>query len=172
MTTLRDRLHRDLVLTRFSWAIQDHPHARRLTRELRREIDATAAEVGMRQTLADLGSPRALADGYLAEHDRPLPRWTAGAVWAGIALAFALYTGMAYGFGTMDALADLAGDEALSVERGVLGATFVYTGGPGELSMAASLSWGWFGLHLLIALVPFALGARIWRLWAPKSTTA
>lgn len=165
MTSLHDRLRRDLVLIRFSWAVQDHPQARRLTRELRRELDTTATEVGMAPALDDLGSPRTLAAGYLAEHDRPIPRWTAGAIWGGIALAFALYTGLAYAFGTLDTLAELAGPESLSVQRRILGATFVYVGGPDELSMTWTLGWGWLVLHLLIFVAPCALGARIWRLW-------
>ncbi|MEV7972488.1 hypothetical protein [Cellulomonas sp. NPDC089187] len=165
MTTLRDHLRRDLVVTRFSWAVQDHPQSRRLTRELRRELKATAAEVGWARALDDLGSPTALARGYLAEYDRPIPRWATGAVWGGIVLAFLLYTGMAYGFGTLDTLSDLAVDGPLSVERGMLGATFTYTGGPDELSTSAALSWGWFALHAVAFTVPFLLGARIWRLW-------
>ncbi|GIG26889.1 hypothetical protein [Cellulomonas denverensis] len=164
MTTLRDRLRRDLVLIRFSWAIQDHPQASALTREVRRELAATAAEVGLGRALDDLGNPRVLADGYLEALDRPIPRWTAGTVWGAIALAFALYTGLAYGFGTLDALADLAGDGTLSARRVVLGATFDYTAGPAELSTTWSLSWGWFALHVLVFALPFALGARIWRL--------
>lgn len=165
MTSLRDRLRRDLVLTRFSWAIQDHPDARRLTRELRRELGATAAEVGLARALDDLGSPTALARGYLSEHDRPIPRWTTGTIWGAVALAFAFYTGLAYAFGTLDTLQELADAAPLTAQRGVLGATFTYTGGPEELSMTGGLSWGWFALHALVFAVPFALGARIWRLW-------
>ena len=164
MTSVIDALRRETTLARFSWAAQDHPDSRALTRELRRELNVTASDVGWRRALGDLGSPRALAQGYIDELPRPVPRWSTGAVWGGIALAFALYTAMAYGFGTMDTLSELAGPEGLTVHRRFLGADFTYTGGPDELGMTGSFGWGWAAVHLAIFVVPFALGSRIWRL--------
>lgn len=164
MTPVIDVLRRETTLARFSWAVQDHPDSRELTRELRRELKATASDVGWRRALSDLGSPRTLAQGYLDELPRPVPRWSAGAVWGGIALAFALYTAMAYAFGTLDTLSELAGTEALSVHRQFLGADFTYTGGPDELAMTGSFGWAWVAVHLAVFVIPFALGARIWRL--------
>jgi hypothetical protein len=163
MTSLRERLHRDLTITRFSWAVQDHPQSRHLTRELRRELDTTAAEIGMARAVADLGSPRALADAHLAELDTPAPRWTAGAVWGGIVLAFVLYTQLAYAFGTLDALAGLAGTDTLTAHREVLGARITFEAGPDGLMSTLRPSWGWLLLHVLAFAVPFLLGARAWR---------
>lgn len=172
MTSLRDRLHRDLTLVRFSWAVQDHPQSRHLTRELRRELDTTAAEIGMARAVADLGGPRALADGHLAELDHPAPRWTAGAVWGGIVLAFVLYTQMAYAFGTLDTLAELAGSETLTAHREVLGTRITFEAGPDALMTTLRPSWGWILLHVVAFAGPFLLGARVWRVRAARRRPA
>ena len=103
-TSLRDTLVRERYLTRFSWALQDHPKDTQIVRELRTELTATAAEVGMRQAVADLGHPRVLADAYLDELGRPVPRWATGAVWGALAVGAVAYLVLAYGIGTLDTI--------------------------------------------------------------------
>ena len=122
--SLRDLLVRETFLARFSWAVQDYPKPDRLVGELRRELTATAADVGMRRAVADLGHPRVLAEGYLASLDRRVPRWATGATWAALAVGAVAYLLVAYAFGTLDTLEDLGGG---SVTRTALGATTVYT---------------------------------------------
>lgn len=109
--SVADRWRRTWFRTRFSWAMQDYPRReyRRIARDLRQQIDEAATEVGMGQALADLGPPRALAEGYAAELDRPVPRWSAGAVAAGGVFLFLFYFFFAYAIGTLDTLRDLGG---------------------------------------------------------------
>lgn len=82
---LADRLRLAAVTTRLSVLLEDLP-ARR-SREIRQDVEAellaAAADGGMRQAVAGLGSLRVLAEGYKEAEGRPLPRW-----WTGGAAAF------------------------------------------------------------------------------------
>ena len=80
-TSPTDRARREWFLIRFSWHMQDFPQKqyRQIKRDLRQELTTAGADVGMRHAVADLGRPRTLADGYIAELGRPVPRWTTGA---------------------------------------------------------------------------------------------
>ncbi|GCE78083.1 hypothetical protein [Cellulomonas biazotea] len=159
---LRDLLVRETFLARFSWAVQDYPKPDRLVRELRRELTATATDVGMRRAVADLGHPRVLAEGYLASLDRRVPRWATGATWAALAVGAVAYLLVAYAFGTLDTLEDLGGG---SVTRTALGATTVYTSTDDGLSVATEGSWQWAVLYAALFGVVFVLGSRLWRAW-------
>lgn len=167
MTSLPDALRRELHLARFSWAVQDHPDASRLTRELRREITATATAVGIRQTLADLGRPGTLAEAYVAELGRPAPRWRTGVLWSGFAFALLLYTQLAYGIGTLDALADLGGT---TLHRTMLGSQITFWVDDSGMGATMTFGGGWLALHLAAVVVPLLLGARVWR-WRPHQRT-
>ncbi|WP_421734687.1 hypothetical protein [Cellulomonas sp.] len=166
MTTLRDTLIRERYLTRFSWAMQDFPKYKRVVRELRTELTAASAEVGMRQAVADLGHPRVLAESYLSGLGRPVPRWTTGAVWGGLAVGAVVYLAMAYTFGTLDTLEQLGGG---TVEREFLGATVVYTHDDGGISTSFTLTWQALVFYAAVFTVPFLLGARVWRAWGTRS---
>ena len=160
---LRDTLRREVYLLRFSWAVQDFPKYVRLKRELRTELDAAAAEVGMRQAIADLGHPRVLADGYLAELDRSVPRWNTGGWWASLTICVLLALWIAFSLGAVSSLEQNGGGTS-SVT--FLGATTTYTWTDDEISAASRLTWQ-FGLFVGFAfLVPYLLGARFWRLWS------
>ncbi|GCD18699.1 hypothetical protein CTKZ_02610 [Cellulomonas algicola] len=166
MTTLslRDRLVREAYLTRFSWAVQDHPQDRALVRDVRREVTATAEEIGMRAAVAGLGHPRVLAEGYLAELGRRTPRWATGGVWAGLAVGALVYLGFAYALGTLDTLLDLGGG---TLTRTTLGATTEYTATADVLGVETSVSWQWLVLGAGVFAVTFVLGSRAWRAWSP-----
>lgn len=163
MTSTRDTLVRELYLTRFSWAMQDYPKYKTIVRELRTELTATAAEVGMRQAVADLGHPRVLADGYLSELGRPVPRWTTGAVWGALAVGAVAYLAVAYGIGTLDTIGQMGGG---TLERVFLGATTTFTNDDDALSVASTLTWQVLVFYACVFTVPFLLGARVWRAWA------
>lgn len=157
-----DALRWDWYLIRFSWGMQDYPgkEYRRIKRELRTETRAAAAEVGMRQALRDLGHPRVLAEGYIAEHGKRLPRYTTGAVAAGLAIGLIAYVFVAYSFGVLDTLEAMGGG---SVTRYPLGSETVFTHTSQEISVAATGSPGWLVVYGAAAVVSFVLGSRLWR---------
>jgi len=161
--SLRDRIVRERYLQRFSWAMQDYPKNARVTRELRTELTATAAEVGMARAVADLGRPRVLADGYLAELGRPVPRWGTGGVWGGLAVAALLFLSLAYAAGTLDTLEAMGGG---TVEHTTFGAVTTYTSTADAISVGTEATWRLLVLYLVVFLVPYLLGARVWRAWA------
>ena len=164
-TSPRDTLVRERYLLRFDWAMQDYPKHKPIVRELRTELTATAAEVGMRQAVADLGHPRVLADAYLSELGRPVPRWTTGAVWGALAVGAVAYLAVAYGIGTLDTLGQLGGG---TLERVFLGATTTFTNDDDALSVASTLTWQVLVFYACVFTVPFLLGARAWRAWASE----
>jgi hypothetical protein len=169
MTTMRDTLVRERYLLRFSWAMQDYPRYKPIVRELRTELTATAAEVGMRQAVADLGHPGVLADAYLSELGRPVPRWTTGAVWGALAVGAVAYLGFAYGIGTLDTIGQMGGG---TLERVFLGATTTFTNDDDALSVSSTLTWQVLVFYACVFTVPFLLGARVWRVWAAAPAPA
>ena len=164
-TSLRDTLVRERYLMRLSWALQDHPRDTQIVRELRTELTATATEVGMRQAVADLGHPRVLADAYLSELGRPVPRWATGAVWGALAVAAVIYLAFAYGIGTLDTIDQMGGG---TLERVFLGATTTFTNDGDAMSVTSTFTWQVLALYALVFAVPFLLGARVWRTWTSE----
>lgn len=160
--TLTDLIRREQYLNQFSWHLQDYPGYGKLKRELRRELTATAAEVGMPEAIAGLGHPTALAAEYFANLERPYPRWSTAVIWGGAGLYTLVLLAMAYSYGIDTALDALGGG---SVQTEILGARTTFTHTPDELS--ATFQPTWLSLvWLLLATVPLALiGARVWRLW-------
>jgi hypothetical protein len=169
MTSTRDTLVRDLYLMRFSWAMQDFPKYKKVVRELRSEIDVAASEVGMRQAVADLGHPRVLADSYLSGLGRPLPRWTAGAVWGALAVGAVAYLAVAYALGTIETIEQMGGG---TLERVFLGATTTFVAEGGALAVESTFTWQVLVFYALVFTVPFLLGARVWRAWAGSPAPA
>jgi hypothetical protein len=160
--TLRDRITRERYLFRFSWAMQDYPRSRHLTRELRTELTATATEVGMARAVAGLGHPRVLAEGYIAELGRRLPRWGTGAVWGALAVSALVWLSLAYAAGTLDTLDAMGGG---TVQHSAFGATTTYVNTADSLSVSSEATWQLLVLYLVVFLVPYLLGARVWRAW-------
>ncbi|WP_024287013.1 hypothetical protein [Cellulomonas sp. KRMCY2] len=158
----RDLLARERYLFRFSWTMQDYPRReyKRIRRELRAEVTAAAADVGMAAALADLGHPMVLGERYIAELGRRLPRWTTGIVAAALAVAVVIYLFTAYAVGTLDTLEALGGG---AVTRYPFGSetTFTFTGQ--EISVRSSTSWQWAALYVGVAAVAFVTGSRLWR---------
>ena len=161
-TSLTDRARREWFLFRFSWHMQDFPgkQYRQIKRDLRRELTTAGSDVGMRRVVADLGRPRTLADGYLAELGRPVPRWTTGAVAAGLAIGFIVYLGVAYSIGTIDTLEAIGGG---TVTTYPFGAETIFTNTADEISVQSQLSAAGASFFLGLAAVAFTLGSRLWR---------
>ncbi|NLE72056.1 MAG: hypothetical protein GX609_08195 [Actinomycetales bacterium] len=158
-----DALRREAYLARFAWHMQDYPQRdyRRIRDDLRREIDAAAADVGMRAALRDMGHPHALARGYHAELGRPVPRWATGAVAGAGVVVVIVVLAAAYGLGVLDGLAGAGGG---TVTLHPFGTTTTYTATDAEVSAAAEITWGTLAVVGGVAAVVLLLAARAWRL--------
>ena len=168
--SLRDRILRERYRLRFSWAMQDYPKNGRIVRELRTELTATAAEVGMARAVAGLGHPRVLAEGYVAELGHRLPRWGTGAVWGALAVSALVWLSWAYAAGTLDTLAAMGGG---TVSHTAFGATTTYTHTAEKVSVGTVATWRLALVYLVVFLVPYLVGARVWRAWRrPKRVPA
>lgn len=160
--TFTDRLRWDWFFIRFSWHMQDYPgrEYRRIRRELRAEITAAAADVGMVAALRDLGHPRVLAERYKAELPTRLPRYATGAVAAGLTVGALMYLHLAYTLGVIDTLESVGGGSFTSAPFGT--ATTVNVSGSGFDITLTSTATTWL-VALGIGLVAFVLGSRLWR---------
>ena len=161
---LLDLLRREYFLNRFSWHAQDYPGYVKLKRELRREVTLTAGETGMASALASLGRPRDLAGAYLATLGRPIPRWSSGLWWAAAGLYVLVGLAIAYALGVMDAVAGTGGG---SVDLTVFGTPATFTFTAAEISSQFRFTWASLAWFLVATVLPFALGARVWRAWSP-----
>lgn len=161
-TSRTDRARREWFLFRFSWHMQDFPgkQYRQIKRDLRRELTTAGADVGMRRAVTDLGRPRTLADSYLAELGRPVPRWTTGAVAAGLAIGFIVYLGVAYSIGTIDTLEAIGGG---TVTTYPFGAETIFTSTADEISLESNGNLAGLVFFVGVGLVAFVLGSRAWR---------
>lgn len=167
--TVRDRLALEWYLLRFELAMQDHPgrEYRRIRRDLRTSAVTAAQDVGMRQALADLGHPYALADEYRATLGRRHPRWGTGAALAAVAVGMLLYLFTAYSIGVIDGMTALGGGRA---DLTVLGGTWTFVATDAGISAGGPLLTGTgLLLALVVGGVTFALGSRTWRLWTRPS---
>lgn len=164
LPSLRDRARRSWYLTRFSWHMQDYPGRayRQVRADLRREIDAAAGAVGMPAALRDVGHPAVLAQGYLGELGTHRPRYTSGAVAAGLVVGAVLWFGAAYALGTLDTLETLGGG---TLTRHPFGGEVVFTSTGAEISVLAEPTWAGTAVLVGLAALAFALASRIWRVW-------
>lgn len=161
---MRDRLRREWYLARFAWHMQDYPQKpyRRIKADLRREIEAAAADVGMRAALRGLGHPHVLAQDYHAELERPVPRWGTGAVAAALVVSAFPYLTAAYALGGLQTLEATGGGTA--TVQPVPGTTLVLTATPDAFSAESTVGLAGIGLVLGLGVAAFLLGARAWRL--------
>lgn len=160
--SITDHLRREWYLTRFAWHMQDYPQRtyRGIKADLRRELDVTAAQIGMAQAVRGLGSPAVLAERYRDELDRPVPRWASGAVAAALAIGLVMYLGAAYTVGALDALQSVGGG---TLTTHPFGAETVMTATPDAVSVETSPTLGGTAVVLGIGLVVFLVGSRAWR---------
>lgn len=159
---LRDRLRIEAYLLKFSWPMQDYPRKeyKQIRSELRASLRAAAADVGPQQAIADLGSPFALADQYIAGLGRKIPRWTTGAIIAGLTVGTMIYLTLAYVLGALDTLEALGGGE---VDLRVFGAPVHAQFTDEMIWVEGTASWTSFAIYVGVGLVAFALGSRFWR---------
>ena len=164
---LRDGMPAVVYLTRYEAALEYHGLRRREIRarvdELRANLAESAADGGVTAALDRLGPPRALA-AEVADV-RMAPSWMRGVIW----LAGALVIGLVALAMSVSAL--LGAIESLAVADGTAtwSTSFVtVTATAGAIGTADS-----FGVELpfitfALLLLPFLVGARVWRLWTGR----
>ena len=160
--SVRERARIERYLLDFSYPMQDYPRKeyRQVKRELRASLVAATQDVGVDQAIKDLGSARALADGYISELGRRLPRWGTGAVVAALVIGAFMYLTLAYSLGAIDTLEALGGGQ---VDLSVLGVDTTAHVDEDSLWMSSRLTGLGAALWGGAALLAFALGSRFWR---------
>ncbi|MEO7586699.1 MAG: hypothetical protein ABIS84_01585 [Arachnia sp.] len=160
---LADLIRREWYMTRLDWGMRNLPsrESRHIQRDLRRDVTATAADIGMRPALADLGKPGVLAAQYTADTDPEGPRHAAGAVAAGLAIGVAVFLLMAYAIGTLDTLEAMGGGTRTA---NMWGSETVFVSTANEISMATTNILPMALVILAIGIVAYLLFSRIWRL--------
>ncbi len=158
---LTDRLRRNWYVTKIDFLAQDVPggYRRAMRRELRSDLAAAAADVGMSQAVRDLGPASVLAHQLKLAEGRKLPH-----VWTGvITFAIILYAWagmiMATTYALIEAAIQLGGDRDVTVHASWLGTKVVITNGPHLLSG----QWEPSGLTLAVVIAVPLLTARAWR---------
>ena len=158
---LTDRLQRAWYVFKVEFLAQDVPSGYRKgrRRELRSDLTAAAADVGMSQAVRDLGPASVLAQQLKLAEGRKLPH-----VWTGVitfAIILSSWTGMimATAYALTEAAHQLGGDQVVTVHASWLGTNVAITNDPNLLS--GQLEPSVLTLAVLIA-VPL-LAARAWR---------
>lgn len=158
---LTDRLQRNWYVFKVDFLAQDVPGGYRKgrRRELRSDLIAAAADVGMSQAVRDLGPASVLAHQLKLAEGRKLPHvWTGVITFAIILYAWAGMTS-ATAYALTEAAVQLGGDRVVTVHASWLGTNVAITNGPDLLSGQVVTSG--FTLAALIA-IPL-LAARAWR---------
>jgi hypothetical protein len=133
---LVDRLSREWYVFKVEFLAQDVPsgYRKERRRELRSDLTAAAADVGMSQALRDLGPASVLAQQLKLAEGRKLPH-----VWTGvITFTIILYAWAGMMVATTSALIEaatqLGGDRVVTVHASWLGTNVAITNGPHLLS--------------------------------------
>lgn len=158
---LTDRLRRNWYVTKIDFLAQDVPggYRRAMRRELRSDLAAAAADVGMSQAVRDLGPASVLAHQLKLAEGRKLPHmWTGVITFAIILYAWAGMI-MATMYALIEAAIQLGGDRVVTVHASWLGTKVVVTNGPHLLSGQVVPS----GFTLAVVLAVPLLTARAWR---------
>jgi hypothetical protein len=158
---LVDRLSCEWYVLKVDFLAQDVPGGYRKERrhELRSDLTAAAADVGMTQAVRDLGPASVLAHQLKLAEGRKLPH-----VWTGmITFTIVLYAWAGMMMATTSALIEaatqLGGGRIVAVHASWLGTTATITNGPHQLSG----QWEGSGLTLAVLIAVSLLAARAWR---------
>lgn len=164
---VRGSLRAMVYLTRYEAALEYHGLRRRERRarveELRADLAESAADGGVAAALCRLGPPRALAAGVAGR--RMVPSWARGTLWLGATVVIGVLV-----------LVSCTSAFLSAVESGVApGATANWstflltmtatsiTSGPPTFTVDVPLV-----TLALLSLLPFGVGARVWRLWTGR----
>jgi hypothetical protein len=156
-----DRLRRDWYISKVDFLAQDVPSGYRKARrrELRSDLAAAAADVGMAQAVHDLGPASVLAHQLKLAEGRKLPHiWTGVIAFTVVSYAWAGMM-MATTYALLEAARQLGGDRVVTVHASWLGTKVVVSSGPHLLSGQLDPS----GPTLAVLIVVSLLAARAWR---------
>ncbi len=164
----RDGLRAVVYLTQYDAALEYQGLRRRELRsrvdELRADLAESAADGGVTAAINRFGPPRVLAAEVAGS--RSVPSWSRGTLWLAAAIAVG-------GFGlVMSTVAFLAAVESAAAPGATATwSTFFITmdatsaqSGPPSFTLELPLT------TLGLLLVPFGVGARVWRLWTGRRT--
>jgi hypothetical protein len=158
---LVDRLSREWYVLKVDFLAQDVPsgYRKERRRELRSDLGAAAADVGMTQAVRHLGPASVLAHQLKLAEGRKLPHvWTGVITFTVILYAWATMM-MATSCALIEAARQLGGDRVVTVHASWVGTNVVLTNGPHHLSG----QWEGSGLTLAVLIVVPLLAARTWR---------
>lgn len=160
---IRDLVRRESYLARLDWSLRNLPskESRQIQRDLRRDVTATAADIGMRPALADLGTPGVLASQYTTGIDPEGPRYGSGALAAGVTVCAIVFLMLAYAIGTLDTLDALGGGVR---DMKFWGSQMTFTSTTDTISFDMVNILPMLLVTLAISVVTFLIFARIWRL--------
>lgn len=161
----RDSLRALVYLTQYDAALEYHGLRRRELRarvnELRANLAESAADGGVVAAIDRLGPPRVLAAEVAGA--RMVPSWARGMLWLAAAMAvgvFALLISTSAFLSAVESAVAPGASATWSTFFLTMTATSVQSGPP---TFTLELPLG----TLALLLVPFGLGARVWRLWTP-----
>ncbi len=164
----RDGVRAVVYLTRYDAALEYQGLGRRELRarvdELRANLVESAADAGGARAIQRLGPPRVLAAEVAGA--RMVPSWLRGTIWLAAAVAigvFAVVLSTSAFLSALESAASTGATASWSTSFLTMSATSGQ-GGPSTFTVGTSL------LTPLVLLVPFGLGARVWRLWTGKRT--
>lgn len=162
----RDGLRAVVYLTQYDAALEYHGLRRRELRtrvnELRANLAESAADGGVAAAIGRLGPPRVLAAEVAGA--RMVPSWSRGALWLAGAMAvgvFALVMSTSAFLAAVESAAAPGDTATWSTFFMTMTATSTHSGPP-TFTLELPL------VTLALLLVPFGLGARVWRLWTGK----
>jgi len=158
---LTDRIQREWYVTKVDILAQDVPggYRKAMRRELRADLTAAAADVGMTQAVADLGPAAVLAHQLKGAEGRKLPHWWTGVITFAIVLYSWIGMLLASANALLVAAEQLADGRTVTVHTDWLGSTVSITHGAAELSAAVE-----FSIVTVAVLVGVPLlAARAWR---------
>ncbi len=160
-----DWLRREWYFTRLDWSLESLVSGRerkRIISSLRDDIDAESSLHGLRDTLAGLGNPRALARSYADGTTRPRPKWVSGIVAGGVALLLYWIVFFSYTLGMLAVVEQSGIGEAHS--RFLFIDVFAFSGESGF-----GIGWGggaaWVLVPTIIVAVVLLLVSRAWRVF-------
>jgi hypothetical protein len=162
MPSTVDRARLRVYLLRLDYHLSDLPNSRikEIRSEIRANTTSAAADIGMRQALANLGHPRVLAAGYLSAESRLFPTYVRGIYWAAGVFWVYQWTVMNYAFGFADG--GSAADESRHIATSFLGTPIDANGSQGY-----AVEWAVSTTGLVLTLIAFLLGSRVWRALTP-----
>lgn len=160
---ITDLVRREWYLTQLDWGLRNIPagDSRQIRRDLRRDVTATAADIGMRAALADLGAPGVLAEQYTVGVNPEGPRYGSGAVAAGVTICTVAFLLLAYAIGTLDTLVSMGGGTRTA---SLWGSETLFIGNANEISFEVSNVLPMLLVILAMSVVAFLIFSRVWRL--------